>query len=52
MDGVEAVIPMELIMSSLHIVVLTGVMDRRALEERLTQLEELKVEPLGMDEEI
>jgi len=34
--GVEAVMPMEYIMTSLCIVVLTSMMDRGALEERLT----------------
>ena len=38
---VEVVIPMEYIMPSLCIVVLTGMMDHSALEERLAQLEEL-----------
>lgn len=33
--GVEAVMPMEYIMPSLWIVALTGIMDHRALEERL-----------------
>ena len=35
---------MEYIVPSLHIVVLTGMMDREAMEERLTQLEELEEE--------
>ena len=36
--------PMEYIMPSLRIVAFTGMMDRRALEERLTQLDELEEE--------
>ena len=42
--GVEAVIPMEYIVPSLCIAVLTSMMDQGALEERLTQLYELKEE--------
>eukprot|EP00253_Pinus_taeda_P004763 PITA_04763 len=42
--GVEAVMPMEYILHSLRIVVLTGMTDRGALEERLTQLDELEEE--------
>lgn len=42
--GVEAVMPMEYIVPSLCIVVLTGMKDHGALEERLTQLEELEEE--------
>ena len=34
--GVEVVMPMEYIVPSLHIVALTGMTDRGALEERLT----------------
>jgi len=41
---VEEVMPMEYIMHSLHIAVLTCMMDRGALEERLAQLVELKEE--------
>ena len=33
--GIEAVMPMEYIVPSLHIVALTGMEDPRALEERL-----------------
>jgi len=42
--GVDVVMTMEYILPSLRIVVLTGMMDRRALEERLTQLQELEEE--------
>eukprot|EP00253_Pinus_taeda_P034622 PITA_34622 len=42
--GTKAVMPMEYIIPSLRIAVLTGMTDRKALEERLTQLEELKEE--------
>jgi len=42
--GVEAVMPMEYIVHSLHIVVLTSMMDHRALEERLAHLDELEEE--------
>eukprot|EP00253_Pinus_taeda_P017500 PITA_17500 len=42
--GVEAVMPMEYIMPSLCIAALTGMKDRGALEERLTQLVELEEE--------
>ena len=42
--GVELVRPMEYIVPSLRIVVLIGMIDHRALEERLVQLEELKEE--------
>lgn len=42
--GVEAIMPMEYIMPSLHITMLIGMMDRGALEERLTQLDELEEE--------
>eukprot|EP00253_Pinus_taeda_P004928 PITA_04928 len=42
--GVEAVMPMEYIMPSLRIAALTGMTDRRALEERLAQLDELDEE--------
>lgn len=41
---VEAIIPMEYIVPSLHIVVLIGMMDHGALEERITQLDELEEE--------
>ena len=43
--GVKAIMPMEYIVSSLCIVVLTSMMDREALEERLAQLD-------GLEEEI
>jgi len=33
--GVEVVMPMEYTMPSVHIIVLTGMMDHEALEERL-----------------
>ena len=42
--GVEAVMPMEYIVPSPCIVALTSMTDREALEERLTQLEELEDE--------
>lgn len=42
--GVEAIMPMECIVPSLRIEVLTGMMDRWALEERLAQLDELEEE--------
>ena len=42
--GVEAIMPMEYIMPSLHIAALIGMMDRRALGERLAQLDELEEE--------
>jgi len=42
--GVEAVRPMEYIIPSLQIVVLTRMTDCKALEERLVQLEELEEE--------
>eukprot|EP00253_Pinus_taeda_P023818 PITA_23818 len=42
--GVEAVMPMEYIVPSLCIVALTGMMDCRALEERLVQLPKLEEE--------
>lgn len=42
--GVESVIPMEYIVPNLCIIVLTGMIDSEALEERLTQLEELEEE--------
>eukprot|EP00253_Pinus_taeda_P009258 PITA_09258 len=42
--GMEVVIPMEYIIPSLRIAVLTGMTDREALEERLAQLEELEEE--------
>ena len=41
---VEAIMPMEYIMPTLRIAVLIGMTDRRALEERLSQLEELEEE--------
>jgi len=40
--GVEAVMPMEYIVPSLHIVALTDMADYEALEERLAHLMELK----------
>lgn len=40
--GVEAVMPMEYIVSSLRIAASIGMVDRRALEERFAQLIELK----------
>eukprot|EP00253_Pinus_taeda_P002709 PITA_02709 len=42
--GVEAVMPMEYIVPSLCTAALTGMTDRRALEERLSQLDELEEE--------
>ena len=42
--GVEIVMPMEYTVPSLCIAALTGMMDREALEERFTQLEELEEE--------
>ena len=42
--GVEAVMPMEYIVPSLHIAALIGMTNRGALEERLAQLEELEEE--------
>lgn len=42
--GVEAIMPMEYILPRLCIVMLTGMMDRGALEERITQLDELEDE--------
>jgi len=39
--GVEAIIPMEYIVPSLHIAMLTSMKDRKALEERLAQLDEI-----------
>jgi len=42
--GVEVVMPMEYIVPSLCIVVLTGMKDHKDLEERLAQLEELEEE--------
>eukprot|EP00253_Pinus_taeda_P028882 PITA_28882 len=39
--GIEVVMPMEYIVTSLRIVALTGMTDCEALEERLAQLEEL-----------
>ena len=42
--GVEAVMPMEYIVPSLRITVLTWMTNREALEERLAQLEELEEE--------
>jgi len=41
---VEDVMPMEYIILSLRMAALTGMMDHKALEERLTQLEELEEE--------
>eukprot|EP00253_Pinus_taeda_P030630 PITA_30630 len=40
--GVEVIVPMEYIMPSMRIAALTGMTDRRALEERLAQLDELE----------
>jgi len=51
-DIVEAIIPMKFIMSSPCIVVLARVTNHGALEERLTPLEDLEDEGLGLDEEI
>eukprot|EP00253_Pinus_taeda_P012110 PITA_12110 len=42
--GVEAIMPMEYIMPSLCIIALIGMMDHRALEERVAQLDELEEE--------
>ena len=42
--GMEAVMPTEYITPSLRIAVLIGMMDRRALDERLAQLEEIEEE--------
>ncbi len=42
--GVEVVMPMEYIVLSLHIASLIGMTNRRALEERLAQLDELEEE--------
>eukprot|EP00253_Pinus_taeda_P034833 PITA_34833 len=42
--GVEVVIPMEYIVPSMRIVAPTGMMDRKALEERLAQLAEIEKE--------
>eukprot|EP00253_Pinus_taeda_P018656 PITA_18656 len=42
--GVEAIIPMEYIVPSLRIATLIGMTDRRALEERLSQLDEIEEE--------
>eukprot|EP00253_Pinus_taeda_P016627 PITA_16627 len=42
--GVEAIIPMEYIVPILRIAALTGMTDRRALEERLAQLDEIEEE--------
>lgn len=42
--GTEVVMPMEYIVLSLQIAVLIGMTDHEALEERLTQLEELEEE--------
>jgi len=42
--GVEVVMPMEYIVPSLHIAALTGMTDRRALEEKIEQLDELEEE--------
>ncbi len=44
--GTKVVMPMEYIVPSLRMVVLTGMMDHEALEESLTQLEELEEERL------
>ena len=40
--GVEAIMPMEYIVPSLHIAVITGMTDQEALEERLMQLTKLE----------
>ena len=40
--GIEVVMPMEYIVPSLHIAAFTGMVDRRALEERLAQLTKLE----------
>ncbi len=42
--GMEAIMPIEYIIPSLHIAVLTGMTDFEALEERFTQLEEIEEE--------
>eukprot|EP00253_Pinus_taeda_P019813 PITA_19813 len=42
--GTEAIMPMEYIVPSLRIAVMIGMVDRRALVERLAQLEELEEE--------
>lgn len=42
--GMEEIMPMEYIVHSLGTIMLTGMMDREALEERLAQLEELEEE--------
>ena len=42
--GVEVVMPMEYIVPSLRIATLTGMMDCKALEERLAQLAKLEEE--------
>ena len=42
--GKEAVMPMEYIVPSPRIAAITGMADRKALEEWLTQLEELEEE--------
>jgi len=42
--GMEEVMLMEYIVPSLQIATLTGMMDHKALEERLVQLEELEEE--------
>ena len=44
--GMEVVMLMEYIIPSLRIAMLTGMVDQEALEERLTQLEELEEERL------
>ena len=49
--GIEAVMPMEYIMPSLRIAASTGMVDHRALEEWIIQLEELEEECLELDEE-
>jgi len=43
-SSTKAIIPMEYIVLSLKIVALTSMIDCKALEERLAQLEELKDE--------
>jgi len=40
----EAIMPTKYIVPSLRIAVMTGMSDRKALEERLVQLEELEEE--------
>jgi len=42
--GMQAVMPMEYIIPSIHIAMLIGMTDFRALEERLAQLDELEEE--------